>query len=546
MKSKLLVIICVMAVVLACCFAGCDNKTVDNTPENASYALQYTDDMGMHTIEVKPNQNYQVPKDKLPSRVGYTFEGLYDAEQGGNKMIGADGLSIAPFNDNKDMTLYPRFVAKQYTVALDFQGGATNAARYFVLEYGSSMEKLLPGAGTINAPNGKIFAGWYTEPNRGGIQIADENGIIPDKRLLTSDIFNLNGIDTVNLYAGYKGKDCQLRLYYDAEGNYIEQVVEEGTDIADVYVDVKVGGKGVLTWTKIKDSADGIMMGPIHDGAILYALEYAPVVEFDVAGGDAVQPIVKKAGESVVLPTPTNGSFAFAGWYDENGNKVELDTMPELSIKLTARWERKIVLNENGGEAVEDIVARPGEKITLPRVKRDGFMFAGWYDKNGEKFTSDTMPSGNVELEAKYYTVQIMKKVLLGELEEATGSYYTGVPSFDRAFHEIDLTDIYNGGTRQIYAKVHYMVCSTDATAESPENTGMTWYSTKNLSGAYKIWEYNDEHNNSAYMVVEREEELALIGEKLYVSRYNAPTAAASYWKDFWVEFYIPNTGALV
>jgi len=50
-------------------------------------------------------------------------------------------------------------------------------------------------------------------------------------------------------------------------------------------------------------------------------------------------------GESFNLPTPTNGSYLFDGWYDSNGNKVEkITSSMSGNITLNARWAIQITM----------------------------------------------------------------------------------------------------------------------------------------------------------------------------------------------------------
>ncbi len=93
----------------------------------------------------------------LPSRTrtGYTFDGWYTAETGGEKVTTATA-----FTD--DATLYPRFVANTYTVRFDINyTGGTHPASQDVT-YDSAY-------GALPAPTrtGYTFLGWYTTATGG-------------------------------------------------------------------------------------------------------------------------------------------------------------------------------------------------------------------------------------------------------------------------------------------------------------------------------------------------------------------------------------------
>lgn len=89
------------------------------------------------------------------TRTGYTFDGWYTAETGGEKVT-----TSTAFTD--DTTLYPRFVAKTYTVSFNINyTGGTNPASQSVT-YDSTY-------GTLPTPTrtGYTFLGWYTAATGG-------------------------------------------------------------------------------------------------------------------------------------------------------------------------------------------------------------------------------------------------------------------------------------------------------------------------------------------------------------------------------------------
>lgn len=65
-----------------------------------------------------------------------------------------------------------------------------------------------------------------------------------------------------------------------------------------------------------------------------------------------------------------------------------------------------ISLVENGGESVNDISIKPNTEINyyqdLPSIKREGFLFLGWYFENGEKCPSKYRIENNITLYAKW------------------------------------------------------------------------------------------------------------------------------------------------
>lgn len=394
--SKIAVLMAITLLLTTLC--SCAKKTESIMP--SEYVIQYTDNLGVHNINVTSGSVYSL--DVLPEKYGYEFLGLFDAKTGGTQYIDETGSSLSAFTDNKNMVLFPQFKAKEYTLILDYQGAAVTGSRSMTISYDSVISEL-----PINLSlEYKNFTGWYTEPNGKGIQIADEYGVLPANNKVTETIFDLSRTDnTIYLYAGFENVKYTVTFYFENNNNPEEIKVEHGTDIKDIVPETRVNGNAVLTWSKIKNDTNKeyVFTGKVTDDLVLYATEYAPVINFDENGGEEVIPVVARAGSSVSLPTPTRENYKFIEWQDENGNTYNSTTMPTQSVTLKAVWQAKLVFDENGGTEVTDISKAVGESITLPTPEKEGFIFAGWYTVDKERYTSTIMPSTAVVLKAGWY-----------------------------------------------------------------------------------------------------------------------------------------------
>lgn len=114
----------------------------------------------------------------LPSRPGYTFDGYYTAQNGGDKYFNADGsYAKGTWNETSGKTLYARWSANKYTIILDDAGG-TGGSNSVTATY----DELLPNnislpkrTGTdINTTYG--FAGYNTKSDGTGTTYYDESG----------------------------------------------------------------------------------------------------------------------------------------------------------------------------------------------------------------------------------------------------------------------------------------------------------------------------------------------------------------------------------
>lgn len=479
MKKKRIVVLCAVIAMLVssmAVFAGCNGTPEDTTPKN--YTIQYTDDSGTHQITVTAGMPYAL--DVVPTKNGYTFAGLFDAETGGTQYISSTGASLSPFTDGKNMVLFPQFKAKDYTVILDYQGAAVTGSRQLTVAYGSSLPELPKNL----TGEHKEFAGWYTEADCAGTQVADEYGLIPLVSVLTEDNFDLNG-DSVTLYAGFEIEKFTVTCCFETGMDTEDVQVEYDTPVGKIVTKTRVNGNAPLTWSKTQGGE--IFNGKVTDDMVLYAVEYAPVIDLDSNGGIAVASIVARAGSTIALPTPTKDMAKFAYWEDMQGNKYTSTVMPSKSISLKAVWQAKLVFDENGGTDVDDISVAAGEKITLPTPEREGFIFAGWYTAEKDQYTSTTMPSAGIKLKAGWYT-QKEKNVILTE-SNASRTWASGwdirQPRIDKnACYEINVNEYTNGKSINVKVDFHIKVKNGKA---SVNNLYVNFYSQKQVSTNYLL-----------------------------------------------------------
>ena len=363
----------ILSIVLAFSLGACAEKTLQTT-DPQTYTIQYADETGIHSISVQSGSLYSISP--IPEKHGYEFLGLFDAETGGTQYVNSGGSSLAAFSDNKNIVLYPQFKAKEYTLILDYQGAEVTGSRSLQVEYNSLINEL-PLNLTLENKN---FTGWYTEPNRGGTQVADRDGVIPAKNIVDESIFDLSDPKGyIYLYAGFKGQEYAVTFYFTESGAPEEIPVEHGTPIQDVQLETRVDGKAVIVWSKKRNDTnkEEIFTGKVTSEMILYAAEFAPVLDFDSNGGNKIKSIIARAGDAIHLPTPVRENYKFVGWQDTSGKTFVASTMPADSVKLSAKWQAKLLFDTNGGTDVQEISEPQGTRITLPATEKDGFMFAG-------------------------------------------------------------------------------------------------------------------------------------------------------------------------
>lgn len=395
------VLCCMLAVIFAFGLTGCGlfGSGGDENDPDAVYTIQYTDDAGTHTIEVKNGDLYTL--EAVPYREGYTFLGLFDAETGGTQYVSASGASVSAFSDRKNLTLYPQFKANEYTLILDYGDAAVTGERQMTVTYGQSLPEL-PKNLTLEHSE---FAGWYTQEDCRGTQVADAYGLIPLVSEVNSANFDLSS-GRIVLYAGFELEKHRVTFHFG--GNYPSEELDVpyGTPISQVVPETRnEQGFAVLTWSRTQDGSQ-IFNGSVTDEMVLYAVDWAPVIELDANGGEEIAPIVARAGASVTLPTPVRENYRFLGWRTANGSAANITQMPASGTALTAAWQAMLVFDENGGSEVNDISENSGAAITLPVPERSGYVFAGWYTPDRTFYNATVMPSASVKLKAGWYAAK--------------------------------------------------------------------------------------------------------------------------------------------
>lgn len=546
--KKVVFVILILAALFVICSCGTEN---DNDPWDAygTYTIHYSDDAGMHTITVAKGDVYSL--DVLPQKNGYDFIGLFDAETGGTQYVNARGQSISTFNEDRNLVLYPQFKAKEYTLILDYQGAAVTGSRSMAVDYDSTIRELPMNLSLEN----KVFTGWYTEPDRKGTQIADQYGVLPAKGKVTEKVFDLSDADgNVYLYAGFEGVKYTVTFYSEDNAAPEEMKVEHGTNIADVVPSARVNGQAVLVWSKTKNDTarENVFTGKVTGDMVLYAVEYAPVIDFDANGGDDVVSLVAKAGDPITLPTPTRKNYKFAEWQDPQGNAYTATTMPTKGLTLKAVWQAKLVFDENGGTDVEDISKPAGETVTLPIPERDGFLFAGWYTADKEQYTATRMPTTSVELKAGWYKAKT-ETIVLCEANDEWKMEGTVNQEYLKSLWNIDMSSFlpanYNG---TLIIRAHLKTRFNGSYTTTPTLT-VRYYSQNSASDAYRVHTETIQVTSSSYKEYSFNMNFKMSGNVLHGSRtFNVKTGYVGsggyyyyYVTDFYVEVSYPDTSNL-
>lgn len=504
------------------------------------HTIQYTDDAGTHLITVTDGMPYSL--DALPTRSGYIFEGLFDAETGGTQYVSESGASLSPFTDKKNLVLFPRFRAREFTVILDYGGAAVTGGRQYTVAYDSSLPEL-PKNLTLEH---KVFAGWYTGENRGGTRVADAYGLIPVVSVLNDTSFDISS-DRIYLYAGFETEKFTVTCCFETGMETEDVQVEYDTPVGRIVPETRVDGNAPLTWSKTRGGE--VWNGRITEDTVLYAVEYAPVIEFDTDGGDGVSPVVARAGSTVTLPEPTKELSKFVGWADMQGNAFTSTAMPSKSISLKAVWQAKLVFDSNGGSAVKDVSQAAGSSVTLPVPERDGYIFAGWYDTESDPYTSTVMPAAGIKLKAGWYKEKKLTKIYV-----AADKVQSVESALDPVTQEIDMKKYdpdndFEGALNielKIYFKTQHYVSGMGFSGYADMRYGI--YSESKRSTSTTLFETTCEHNSLKTFQQRQYTVTVNVENGVFYIIYNYASNSAFRGvdiNDYYIEYRYPDTARL-
>ena len=555
-KKRTSIVCCIMAILMAgiLSLSGCGffefgggGGTSSVAPK--TYTIQYTDDAGTHTLEVEDGSPYSL--ESIPRREGYDFIGLFDAEVGGTQYVLANGSSVSPFTDKQNMVLFPQYKAKQYTIILDYGGAAITGERQVEVSYGESLPEL-PKNLTLDH---STFSGWYTAANCGGVQVADEYGLVPVVSVVNSDNFDLTG-EYITLYAGFETETFTVTFNF---GNGIqpeEMQIAYNTPISQVVPETRnEQGQAVLSWSKTS-SGGQIFTGSITDNTVLYAVEWAPVIELDLNGGEGKNAVVAREGTTVALPTPVRENYKFLHWETMSGEEANITKMPADGAQLKAVWQAMLVFDENGGTEVKDISQEAGTAITLPTPEKEGFIFAGWYNADEEKYESKSMPAASVALKAGWYKTKETEIVLRSAEEDSFNFNWTyniivnesntskGPGQNGRI--SVDLSEFVPETGGQINITLHWRMQAS----HTGFSGGFYFYNNSTVSDAYYIDRVIEDVPVDAWEDYTCSKNLSLTGNTLYVFYYgkSGPTKPDGYsnarlwFANIWAEIKYPDT----
>ena len=134
-----------------------------------------------------------------PTRTGYTFNGWFTAENGGNQITSSTKVQIT-----SAQTLHAHWTVNHYNITLNNQSATNAGTENIAVTYDANTN--LTSAITVPSKVEYTFEGYYTGTNGGGIQLIDKNGnVLSSVAGYTDASRNWVHASDVILYAYWKG-----------------------------------------------------------------------------------------------------------------------------------------------------------------------------------------------------------------------------------------------------------------------------------------------------------------------------------------------------
>ncbi|MCY63518.1 LPXTG cell wall anchor domain-containing protein [Listeria monocytogenes serotype 4c] len=318
-----------------------------------------------------------------PTKDGYTFDGWYDAETGGNKWNFATNKMPA-----KNVTLYARFTVKSYTATFDKDGTTTTQT----VNYDSLIQE--PTAPT---KDGYTFTGWY-DAETGGNKWDFAANKMPAKNVTLYARFSTNAYTAT---FDKEGTTTTQAVDYDSLLTEPTAPTKDGYTF-DGWYDAETGG---TKWNFATNKMPAKNM-TLHARFSLKAY----TATFNVEDTTTTQAVDYDA--LIEEPTaPTKEGHTFDGWYDAEtgGNKWDFaaNKMPAKDVTLYARFTVKSYTVTLNGETVTTQTVDYLGLLQEPTAPiKAGYTFDGWYDAEtgGNKwdFATNKMPANDLALYARF------------------------------------------------------------------------------------------------------------------------------------------------
>lgn len=280
--------------------------------------------------------------------------------------------------------------AKVYTVEYETNGGIATANK---TSYTATDGTITLGE---SKKKGYVFDGWYENEDLSGEKV---------------DEIDCSERRNITLYAAWKLE--KYSIAYDLAGGKNNPNPNSYTIESDDIVllaPIKDGYSFDGWFDEEGNEVEKIAKGSVDNVSLSASwsiVEYT--VTFDSKGGNKINPYIYTVeSEDYTLPSASRNYYDFAGWFDENGNKVvKIESAMLKSFTLTAEWiahTYTITYDYNGGTQVKNPTSYTveAETFVLAEPTKEGYTFDGWYDGDVKVAQIEKGSHGDITLTARW------------------------------------------------------------------------------------------------------------------------------------------------
>ena len=287
--------------------------------------------------------NYDSAYGRLPRvyRTGYTFDGWYDAETGGNRVT-----RNTIVRQTGKHTLYAHWTAETYTVKFDSNGGSRPRPRRKTVTYDSAYGTLP----TVTR-DGYTFDGWYFESGGMRFEVKPEDivGIDNDHTLKAYWTANTYTV-TFNSNGGSDPDPVSKQVTYDQTYGRLPSVTRKGYEF-DGWYTRETSGDRIRRRSTVKITENQTLYA--HWDAIRYPIHYNNISEASVTN-----PFRYTIEDSFTLNNPVRSGYDFIGWTGSNGE------VPQLTVTIAEGTTGELIFNANWSKIEYDNVSSTGAEHT--------------------------------------------------------------------------------------------------------------------------------------------------------------------------------------
>ena len=334
-----------------------DNDNLRNWSENGSESLRaeiYTKVLG----ENGELQTYAY-RYKYGGIIGYSYVGIYDRFEGGNRICFTPRDATA--NDVRNMPAYSYYYARYdpIPIVIQFNSGEGGA----VGERTELYDATLTSFAVPTPPSARyVFDGWYSNAGLTD-RVTDASGkILPAKQKFNALNYYLECVwpeyggmvepggegNTTTLYAKYVEKTYTVTFDYgDGREEMDEQRTVVGGSVLEDLPSPEIDGRKVASWTYDIDGYNPYNGEEIASDTVLHAVwRYYKYIDL-WSNGEKVKNLLTYYGETYYPETAaefalTREGYTLAGWftspYFETGTQVTVVNFSDSYRALYAKW----------------------------------------------------------------------------------------------------------------------------------------------------------------------------------------------------------------